>query len=174
VLEAARLRALIANVLDLGRAERGERAWDRRPLDLGALVAEVIAPFRLAARREGIELEAETSPHEAVADRDAIAQALLNVLDNARKYAALGKRIAVRQRGGRVEVRDYGPGVPDRERERIFEKLRRGRAQQDGHVPGLGLGLHLAREIARAHGGSLRHEPPRDGGPGSCFVLELP
>jgi signal transduction histidine kinase len=177
--ESARLAALVENVLDLGRLERKERAYDKRPQSLAELVRAVVRGFAPVATNSGVDVQLDESgePAEADVDRDAIAQALLNVLENARRYAAAGGRITVATALGRdgfeIRVRDHGPGIPADERERIFERFRRGRAQRDGSVPGLGIGLHLARTILRDHGGDLRCIPPPDGGRGACFLFTL-
>jgi len=178
--EAARLSMLIENVLDLGRLERGERAYDRRECDLADLAREAVAMCGPLAERDGLTLELrQGTPHATVlADRDALLQALLNVLDNARKYATVGRRIefvsAVRGSELQLSVRDFGGGVPEGERDAIFDQFARGVAHRHGSVPGVGLGLHLARTIARQHGGDLVCVAPGDGGPGACFTLSLP
>jgi two-component system phosphate regulon sensor histidine kinase PhoR len=177
--EAARLSMLIENVLDLGRMERGERAYDLRPTDVAEVVREAVALFAPVAQQGGVALAlAEGAPRAvAAADRGALLQALLNVLDNARKYAAGGGRIAVAtsEAAGAfaIAVRDFGPGVPDDERETIFDRFRRGARHAHGAVPGVGLGLHLARQIARRHGGELCCARPTDG-PGALFTFTLP
>ena len=71
-------------------------------------------------------------------------------------------------------VRDYGPGIPAAERGAVFERFRRGTRQQSGSVPGVGLGLYLARTILTHHGGDLQARGPKDGGKGACFVFTLP
>lgn len=174
--ETMRLTTLIENVLDLGRIERGERAYDLRTTDLREIVREVHGLFEVVAERDGlgVTLVTDATPALARVDRGALAQTLWNLLDNARKYARDGGPIALTQAAGIVTVRDHGPGVEVAERERIFAKFTRGARQQDGSVPGLGLGLHLARAIAEAHGGTLLCRAPADGGPGAEFVLTLP
>jgi signal transduction histidine kinase len=178
--EAARLSSLIENVLDLGRLERGERAYDQRPLEPHAVVREALELASPLLARDGLELEAVVAKAlaPAIADRGAFVQALHNVLDNARKYARAGARVAVTAGPERdayvVRVRDFGPGVAARERDRVFARFVRGEAQRDGSVPGLGIGLHLARTLLRAQGGELRYEEPADAGGGACFVLSLP
>jgi two-component system phosphate regulon sensor histidine kinase PhoR len=179
--EAVRLSMLIENVLDLGRLERGERPHDPRPLDVAALVRDVVRLFAPLAERDGVRVELRgcEAPVPADADGGALRQALLNVLDNARKYAGDGKRIEVAVRtdvagGAVVAVRDFGEGVADDEREAVFERFTRGRRHRHGSVPGVGLGLHLARAIARRHGGELLCVAPPDGERGACFELRLP
>ncbi len=177
--EAARLTMLIENVLDLGRMERGERAHDLRACDLAQMVREAVALFRPLAERDGLRLllVEGLAPAPALADRGALLQALLNVLDNGRKYAGTGGTLEVRTeaRDGalRIAVRDHGPGVPAGERETIFARFRRGAAHRHGTVPGVGLGLHLARAIAERHGGRLVCASPA-AGPGAEFVFTLP
>lgn len=172
--ESQRLSTLVENVLDLGRVERRERAYDRRAHDLGELVREVVELFAPTAARAGLAVECRLCASATVrVDRDAFVQALLNVLDNARKYATSGQRVEVVQDGQRVHVRDHGPGVATAERSSVFERFVRGRSHSDGSVPGIGLGLHLAREILRAHGGDLRLEEPQVGS-GALFVFVLP
>jgi signal transduction histidine kinase len=72
-----------------------------------------------------------------------------------------------------VDVRDRGPGVPENERERIFERFVRGAAHAHGGTPGIGIGLYLARTIARRLGGDLVCASPADGGPGACFTFSF-
>lgn len=181
--EATRLSMLIDNVLDLGQMERGERAYDLRPGDLHDAVADAIAAFRPLADQAALRLELRPAapqppaPAPATFDRGAIVQALLAVLENARKYAAHGARIDVTSvvAGGRlvVRVRDHGPGVPTAERERIFARFERGSAHRHGSIPGIGLGLHIARSVVERHGGTLVCEAPPEG-PGAEFVFTLP
>lgn len=178
--EAARLSMLIENVLDLGRMERGERAYDLRPCDLLQVVREAALLFRPLAQRDRLTLQLSEGDgrSDGEADRGALLQALLNVLDNARKYAASGGRIEVTAAPGdgamHITVRDHGPGVPVAERESIFDRFRRGSAHQSGAIPGVGLGLHLARAIVQRHGGRLVCEAPAGGGPGAQFTFTLP
>lgn len=178
--ETARLGALVENVLDLRRMERGERSYDRRPVDLAEIVQDALQVFGPVAERAGIHLRVPQRRHDlqVSADRAALLQALLNVLDNAVKYGASGKevlvRVSERDREAVVRVQDSGPGVMPEERERIFERFRRGRVQGNGQVPGIGLGLYLAREIARAHRGELACVGRDAGEGGAVFELSLP
>jgi signal transduction histidine kinase len=178
--ESERLSALIENVLDLGRLERGERALDLEPRRIDELTREILERIAPLAARDGLAIATRglDVACEASCDRGALAQALVNLLDNSRKYAAAGGKVEValeRDSGvARLSVRDFGPGIPEEERERIFEPFVRGERQRDGSIPGLGLGLHLARSLLRAQHGELRCTSPQDGGAGVCFVAELP
>ncbi|MBL8750052.1 MAG: HAMP domain-containing histidine kinase [Planctomycetes bacterium] len=179
--ESARLSMLIENVLDLGRLERGERAYDRRPVEVAGIVQETLALFAPLAEREGVGIDWKDglgAPTVVSVDRGAFVQALVCVLDNALKYGASGGVIAVaatRSAGVvSVAVRDRGPGVPADERERVFQRFVRGAAYAYGGLPGLGIGLHLARTIVRRMGGDLRCEEAGDGAPGAVFVFTFP
>lgn len=177
--EAARLSALIDNVLDLGQMERGERAYDLRPCDLADVVRDAAAAFAPLAERAGMSLavHAHAAVAPAVADPSALQQALFAVCENARKYAAAGQRLELTtlRAGDRftIAVRDFGPGVPAAESEAIFARFQRGSRQRSGTIPGVGLGLYLARRIAQRHGGSLVCATPAEG-PGAEFVFSLP
>ena len=159
------LDALVDEVLLASRLDAGAAALRQDPVDLLALAAEEAARFHADAEGEALQVSG---------DEKLLRRALRNLLENAQRYG--GGDVAVRvQRAadGRAElsVCDRGAGVPDAYRERIFEAFFRlpGHAEREG---GVGLGLALVRQIAMAHGGTVRCEP-RDGG-GSCFKLVLP
>ncbi|WP_264000763.1 sensor histidine kinase, partial [Mycobacterium pseudoshottsii] len=108
-------------------------------------------------------------------DPQRVVQILANLVDNARRHTPAGGTVAIdaRAAGGRafLTVTDTGPGVPDDQRERIFERLVRLDEARDRDRGGAGLGLSIARALARAHGGDLVNVPHR---PGARFVLTLP
>ena len=121
--------------------------------------------------------ELQSEPLPATTDRDAFEQIVLNLLDNACKYAGAGGEVTVQlgpQVGASAELRvlDRGPGVPVEHRERIFEKFHRVDDTLTAEKHGAGLGLSIARQLARGLGGELRYEPRPDGG--AAFILELP
>jgi signal transduction histidine kinase len=112
-------------------------------------------------------------------DPDALAQIIVNLLSNAEKYSNGRKEIQIRVRRtdapaplAEVMVLDRGAGVPRGGEEKIFEKFYRAHDSLGSGIEGSGLGLTLARQMARAHGGDVVYEP-REGG-GSCFSLRLP
>ncbi|MCC7063193.1 MAG: HAMP domain-containing histidine kinase [Planctomycetes bacterium] len=177
--ESARLSMLIENVLDLGQMERGERAYDLRPGDLAEVARDAAKLFAPLASQVGMQLllHEGTERAAAIVDRGALQQALLAVLENARKYARDGGvlELSTRTEGAdfTLEVRDHGPGVPAHENEGIFTRFQRGEAHRHGSIPGTGLGLYLARTIVQRHGGSLVCRTPANG-PGACFRFTLP
>jgi signal transduction histidine kinase len=179
--EAARLTRLINNVLDFARLERGEKKYNFATCDLAAIVRDAADSYRPHLENNGFNLECELPPGQLPVrgDGDALAQIIVNLLSNSEKYSGDKKDIAVqvaRREGplpcAEVKVLDRGPGVPRGSEEKIFEKFYRAHDSLSSGVQGSGLGLTLARQIARAHGGDVVYET-RDGG-GSCFCLRLP
>jgi len=175
--ESDRLTALIENVLDFAKVERGKAAYHFAPASVADVVARAVEACRVRAQREQVELsieQPETLPN-AELDERAIEIAVINLVDNALKYAPDGKRVVVslKQAEDQVEIRvtDQGPGIPSEDRKRIFERFERGRGAETKQVRGSGIGLALVKHIAEAHGGKAWCEPvlPR----GSAFVLTL-
>ena len=176
--ESVRLGRLIDNVLDFAKIERGMGVYEFAEADLGEVIDRAI---ELSARRiaaADMTLEADIAPDLPLMqlDANAFTLAVLNLIDNAIKYAAAGKRIAlaVRREDDRVEltVRDWGPGIDPEEHDRIFDRFYRARAIRLAPIRGSGIGLALVQHIARAHGGdaSVTSVP----GQGATFHLSLP
>ena len=145
---------------------------------MGPFLEEFVASHVSRLSQDGWRVDASIGDGGAEArfDRDALEQVLLNLVDNAVKYAAAGRELAVT--GGRdgdryrVRVEDRGPGVGREHRARIFEKFYRVDTSLTARAQGSGLGLSIARGLARDLGGDVRYEP-REGG-GSRFTLEMP
>jgi signal transduction histidine kinase len=159
------LDALVDEVLLASRLEAGAALQRKDPVELLALAAEEAS--RIGAGVEGQAVR-------VAGDDRLLRRALRNLLENAHRYGVDSVSVGVqRTASGQAEVLvcDRGRGVPEVYRERIFEAFFRlpGHAEREG---GVGLGLALVRQIAVAHGGSVRCEP-REGG-GSCFRLSLP
>ena len=174
--ETARLSRLINNVLDFARLERGEQKYNFTLCDLRPLVHETVAAYRPHLEANGFKFECELPETSApvMGDPDALSQVLLNLIANAEKYSGERKEILVQVRAGpevQVRVLDRGLGVPRGCERRIFEQFYRAHDSLASGIQGSGLGLTLARQIARAHGGDVVYES-RDGG-GSCFILKL-
>jgi len=177
VSESERLGSLIENVLDFAKVERGKAAYDFSAGNVGEVVARAIDACRPRAEREHIALEltvADGLPKVELDDR-AIEIAVINLVDNALKYAPDGKfvNVSVHAREDAIEVRvaDQGTGIPWEDRRRIFERFERGKTALGKQVRGSGIGLALVKHIAEAHGGGVRVE---DASPhGSVFVLTL-
>jgi two-component system phosphate regulon sensor histidine kinase PhoR len=173
--ESERLSALIENVLDFARVERGRQAYELAEGSVSDAVSQAVSVYRHRAESEGIGIVAEIEPDlpRTRIDERAIQLAVINLIDNALKYAPGTGVVTVRasREDGAIVVRviDRGPGVPPEERERIFERFVRGttsRAATDGRgdsrrVRGSGIGLALVKHIAESHGGRAWVE--RDG-----------
>ena len=174
--ESRRLGHLIDNVLDFSRIEAGKKTYSFELGDAGKVVRDTVEMYRLRLERRGFTLEMDVQDDLPACrmDREAMEQALLNLLSNAEKYSKTEKEIRVRawsQDGAVViEVTDRGIGIRPEDRERIFEKFQRvGDMTETG---GAGLGLTLVRHIVDAHGGkvSLKSEV----GKGSTFAVRIP
>jgi len=176
--ECGRLGRFLHNVLDFGRIEQDAKRYEFRETDLKPLVGEVAEIARSATAGEELDLEVETpeGPVWIEADADSVRQGLLNLVDNAIKYSAGRKRVAVRlaESDGHVEVSvsDQGIGIPAEDRERIFEAFFRSPAAVRHDPKGVGLGLKIVKHIMDAHGGTigLRSKP----GEGTTFTLKFP
>jgi two-component system, OmpR family, phosphate regulon sensor histidine kinase PhoR len=181
VAESERLAALIENVLDFAKVERGKAAYDFAPGQLGEVVARAVDVYRYRAEREGmvVSLRVADPLPPASLDARAVELAVINLLDNALKYAKDGGRVdvAVARAGRFIEVRvsDLGPGIHPEEQERIFERFVRGRHAAETRARGSGIGLSLVKHIAESHGGSVRVKSPvTDDGRGSAFEIHIP
>lgn len=172
--ECGRLGRYLHNVLDFGRIEQDAKRYDIRETDLGPVVAGVVEVVRSAAG-EDLELEVRRpdGPVPVEADPDAVRQALLNLVDNAVKYSAGRKRVAVRLAatadGAEIGVSDSGIGIAPEDRQRIFEAFYRSPEAVRHDPKGVGLGLKIVKHIMDAHGGSIAVE----GGPGRGTTVTL-
>ena len=172
--ESERLARLVDNVLDFGRLEQNRRKYDMADVDLREVVRDAAESQRSRVEAAGMELSVEVAPEPVVRriDRDAVSQIVVNLVDNAVKYAADGKRLDVRvDSNGAAIVADRGPGVPGRDRERVFERFYRCDSSLAAKSSGSGLGLSIARRLAEGMGGSLVCGA-REGG-GAEFRLEF-
>ena len=189
VRESERLSALIENVLDFARLERGRGSYEFAEGDIGDAVTRAANVYRYRAENEGVKLvlEVESALPRARIDERAIQLAVVNLVDNALKYAPGGKAITVRASshdgGIRIDVEDQGPGVAPEDRHRIFERFVRLRSSRDDKrddkaevtrspVRGSGIGLALVKHIAESHGG--RSWVESELGRGSIFTFTIP
>lgn len=178
VSESQRLTRLVNNVLDFSRLEQGGKKYRIETLDVAQHLRSILDTQALRINEAGMHLKVTTpdSPVTACLDRDAFEQAVLNVVDNAIKYADTGREISVvlstsPAPGFTIRVMDRGPGIAPAQMEPIFDKFHRIDDSLTAAKPGSGLGLTIARRLVRDMGGDLRYEPRENGG--SCFVLEF-
>lgn len=173
---SGRLHRLVESILDFSRMETGRRVWDRQPVDVVALVEDVVADFHKAHPDRTVQVLSAGPSGAISADREAMAHAVWNLLDNAAKYSGRDQPVVVDVVAGddavRIRVIDRGVGIPVGERHEIFDKFVRGaRATQLG-VKGTGLGLALVSNIVSAHDGRI--EVVSEENHGSTFTIVLP
>ena len=175
--ESRRLTRLVENVLDFARLEQGRKRYRMQPLALAPFIDECISAqsLRLAEAGFAVHSPPPESPVYVRADRDALKQIFLNLIDNSMKYAPQGHRLdlTVEQEGSLVIIRfrDYGPGIPPAQQHKIFDKFHRSDTSLTTRTPGSGLGLSIARGLARGMGGDVTYDP--DILDGSCFKVIL-
>ena len=176
--ESQRLTRLVNNVLDFSRLEQGRKNYHPTRLDLGETLTEILEGQTGRMQEAGLDVVTALPPGAAAArlDRDALEQAVLNLIDNAIKYAATGGRLTIKlePRGAAwcVSVEDQGPGIPAAQREKIFQQFHRLDDTLTGPSAGFGLGLSIARRLIEDQGGTLACEAAS--GRGARFVITLP
>jgi signal transduction histidine kinase len=177
ITESERLTRLVNNVLDFGRLEQKRRNYHCEPVKLPEFVISVLDTLKGVLEASDMKLEIHAEAESVVsADRDALNRVLVNLVDNACKYAADGKSILVTIANGKkqtfISVADRGPGIPSVHAKRIFERFFRVDDSVTATVGGSGLGLSIAQQLMHGMGGDL-HWSPHEGG-GSIFTVTLP
>ena len=175
VQESQRLSRLIGNILTFSRQQRKALKINRRSGVVDSTLEDCLDHFRPSLEARGIEVTFDPGAAQPASfDPDLLAQVVGNLISNVEKYAAGGKllRVASEQEGDevRVLVSDAGEGIPSRERDRVFQPFYRIDDKLTEGVAGTGIGLSIARELARLHGGDLTLVPAPDG---ACFRLTL-
>jgi two-component system phosphate regulon sensor histidine kinase PhoR len=177
--ESERLSHLIDNVLDFARLERGKASYDFAEGDLASVLERALDVCRYRLDKEKMRLGTRVEPSLPLVrmDENAVTLVIINLVDNALKYAADGRAVEVgleRTPGGvMLSVRDFGPGIPPEEQARIFERFYRAKSARDRNVRGSGIGLALVKHIAEAHGGRVTVESTGPGA-GAVFRVFLP
>jgi signal transduction histidine kinase len=177
--EARRLTHLVENILQFSRAERHAVRLSPRPCTLAPQLREALDGFApLAAPRQVTVRQSFDERACATVDVEAFRQIVLNLVDNAIKYSPAGGvvHVALRTAGEwvRLEVEDEGPGIPDRDRARIWAPFFRLERDVSSAVAGSGIGLAVVRDLVTRHGGRTGVESRRPPGCGSLFYVELP
>lgn len=174
--QTVRLHRLVDSLLDLSRIERGSFSLDPKPLDIAALVQQLVQEIRPTLDRHTLTLSTPPAPVMVIGDTLRLSQVLQNLLQNAVKYSPAGGEIALRvvatASHASVAVRDHGIGIPERALPRLFERYYRAERPVPGGAQGLGIGLTVAREIVEQHGGSIAVSSVEGGG--STFTISLP
>ncbi len=176
---AQSMMKLISMLLDIARLEAGKLVLNIAEFDLSAMLGELAAMQQIQVMRKAIQIVTQTPPGLMVkADRDVLWRVVVNMLDNAIKFAPEKSRIEVMacsidNQAVRISITDEGPGIPAEERKRIFEKFTRVNDAEHVTRVGTGLGLAFCRMAVEAHGGSMWVE---DGplGVGCCIYAQIP
>jgi len=173
--ETDRLSVLVTEAIQMARIEAGRVVLRRGENQVRDLIESVLDKLRSTTVERSIEVEIPQSLPPVWVDREMIEVALRQLIDNALKYSPPGSPISiaagVREGGVLISVTDHGPGIPEKEQTRIFERFYRAEASRH-QVPGAGLGLVIAREIIHAHGGEIWVESRP--GDGSTFRFYVP
>jgi signal transduction histidine kinase len=173
--EARRLSQLVENVLQVARSENGHLHVNPTTMAVAPIIRECVESFSVLAQARSIQFRQELQPDlVAPVDSAALRQIVLNLLDNAAKYGPDGQRVvigaALYDNTAHVWVDDEGPGIPPRERQRVFDPFYRVHAAQQ--TTGSGIGLAVVRELVALHGGDAWIDEAPDGG--TRVVVQFP
>jgi signal transduction histidine kinase len=170
-----KLTKLIADLLDLSKIQVGKLEFRRNAFALDELIAETVEVLQNMTEKHTIVVEGQTR-RKVFADRDRIGQVLSNLITNAIKYSPRANKIIIssKVRYGYVivSIRDFGIGIGSKDQKRLFERFYRVEGASEKTYPGFGIGLYIANEIVRSHGGYLSVESRK--GKGSVFSFRLP
>ena len=176
--ESLRLNNVIDNILDFSKIEAGRKTYNFADSDMGEVIEKVLSSYRYQIVNSGFDVQTNIQPDlpSVLIDRDAMAQAISNLVDNAIKYSGEVKQLSIKTetRGSdlSVEITDRGIGIPRAEQAKVFEKFYRVGNGLVHDVKGSGLGLSLVKHIIEAHKGTISVES--DVGKGSRFTILLP
>jgi signal transduction histidine kinase len=175
---ANRLSTLVSDLMSMARLDTRELQMDMQPVGVGEVAAaacSLIYPL-IIARRQTLDTKFETPGPTIVADRDRFEQILVNLLSNANRFAPAGGRITVQVRADddevTIAVSDNGPGVPPEEQQHVFEAFYRGRDGGRRRVPGMGMGLAIAKSLTELHSGRIWLESGEGGGSTFCVAVQ--
>ena len=181
--QATRMARLIDDLLSLSRIELNVHLQPNTPVDLAPIVRQVVDGLQTLARDRGVEIKVAVPPDTLIVlgERDELIRALENLVENALKYGAAGKRVDItvtrgQTRAGtpeaRMAVRDYGPGIAPEHLPRLTERFYRVDVADSRAQGGTGLGLALVKHVLNRHGGRLTIESTL--GAGATFTMHLP
>jgi len=181
--QATRMARLIDDLLSLSRIELNAHLKPSTPVDLAPIVRQVADGLQTLARDRGVDIKVATSAEQLIVlgDRDELIRALENLVENALKYGAAGKRVDVTLNRGltragapeaQVAVRDYGPGIAPDHLPRLTERFYRVDVSDSRAQGGTGLGLALVKHVLNRHDGRLTIDSTR--GAGATFTMHLP
>ena len=181
--QATRMARLIDDLLSLSRIELNAHLQPSTPVDLATIVRQVVDGLQMLARDRAVEIKVSVPAEQltVLGERDELIRALENLVENALKYGAAGKRVDVTLTSGqtragsaeaRLAVRDYGPGIAPEHLPRLTERFYRVDVADSRQQGGTGLGLALAKHVLNRHGGRLTIESTP--GQGASFCMHVP
>jgi len=173
--DVRRLADVSQRFLDLARSRAMTIAVERRPVDVGSVIARVVKLFAIQASEKGVRLESDGGEPATIAgDEVKLTWALSNLIANAIRYTPSGGRVRIErtERDGTLllSVSDTGAGIPPEQQDKIFERF--SQSSNAGDAGAAGLGLAIVRDVVQAHGGRIRLDSAV--GNGTRFTLELP
>jgi signal transduction histidine kinase len=171
--ESDRLERLVGDLLALAKLQQGALEVRREPVDLSRIAREAEERLRPQAREAEVRVQVEAEPAPlATADRDRALQVVSNLVENAIRVTPPGGQVTIQASAGTIRVSDRGPGIPEKDLSRAFERFHLRSRHGRGSPDGAGLGLSIVRELAEAMGGSVDVENLTAGG--ACFTVRLP
>jgi PAS domain S-box-containing protein len=175
--QAERLDRLVRDVLSAARLEAGELVLHPEPISVLPIMQQVVEQTQARTAERPFRLPIKPGLPLVFADRDRVAEIFANLLDNADKYSPLGKEVVIGVRADQTEVtlsvRDFGPGLPPGDLERVFEKFYRTDSSDSQVAYGYGLGLYVCRRLVEAQGGRIWAENHPNGGAVFSFALPV-
>jgi len=173
--QVIKLTRLVSELLDLSRIESGKLELHKTQFDLSSLVEETVQDIRQTSSKHAIVLHNDFEGN-VIADRDRIAQVLVNLLTNATKYSPDSDVVEVfvenSNNSAIIKVKDHGIGIDKKDHIKIFERFYRVEGKSEQTFPGFGIGLFIASEIIHRHNGSIHVESGK--GNGSVFTVTIP
>lgn len=174
--ESERLTRMLNNVLNTSRIERGTMTYHMEYGEMSEIALRAADTMEYAFKQANMDLKVEMDTVWTRVDPDALEQALINLLQNALKYASTGKSVSLscvkNGQFGKFVVADHGPGISKEDHEQIFERFYRAEREDDRRVSGAGLGLSLVQHIAEGHDGKVSVESAP--GHGATFTISIP
>ncbi len=172
--QVSRLTNLVNDLLDVSKIQAGKLKYNYEMFDVDALVRKTVVDFQYVTKTHQIERIGEAG-RKLYGDEERIHQVLVNLISNAIKYSPNANKVIVRTENKNdailVSVQDFGLGVSDSNKEKIFERFYTGREKEKKSIPGFGMGLYICKEIIKDHHGKLWVESKR--GEGSTFYFTL-
>jgi two-component system phosphate regulon sensor histidine kinase PhoR len=176
--DSERLASLINDILDLSKIESGQLKLTMQPISLTPIIKKVVKLLSKQAKAKGVKIEYKISKTscKVMADKERIAQVILNLLDNAIKYNKLNGKVTISCREDKkflkIDIADTGLGIPAKDLDRVFERFYRADKARSRELGSTGLGLSIVKHIIEAHGGAVSVESTPDDG--SVFSFSLP